>query len=121
MKHLRQWEIQQNSPYELSLSADARLCQSSYTDDQSWYLLPGVSDQPALSLQTHYGFRVGLASLVPMWQHDGRTIYQAQTYHKTPVISAFAPNYIAVEAVLLPDLALHAEHIALSSQAIGGI
>lgn len=121
MKHLRQWKIQQNSPYELSLSADARLCQSSYTDDQSWYLLPGVSDQPALSLQTHYGFRVGLASLVPMWQHDGRTIYQAQTYHQAPIISAFTPNYIAVEAAVLPELALHAEHIALSSQAIGGI
>jgi hypothetical protein len=121
MKHLRQWEIQQHSPYELSLSADARLCQSSYTDDQSWYVLPGISDQPALTLQTHYGFRVGLASLVPMWVHDSHTIYQAQTYHKPPFITAFAPNYIAAEAFILPELALKAEHLALSSQAMGGI
>jgi hypothetical protein len=120
MKHLRQWEIEQNSPYELSLSADARLCQSSYTDDQSWYLLLGSSDQPALTLQTHYGFRVGLASLVPMWVVDGHTIYQAQTYHKPPLITAFAPNYIAAEADILPELHLKAEHFAFSSQSIAG-
>src|SRR6187200_1202199 len=120
MKHLRQWEIQQDSPYELSLSADARLSQSSYTDGQSWYLLLGSSDQPALTLQTHYGFRVGLASLVPMWVHDRHTIYQAQTYHKAPLITAFAPNYIAAEADILPELHLKAEHLAFSSQAIGG-
>lgn len=121
MKNLRQWEITQISPHELRLVADARLCQTSYSDDQSWDVLIGKSDEPAFALHTKYGFRVGLASLIPMWLHDGHLIYQAQTYHQAPKITTFAPNYIAVKAQLLPEITLHAEHLAMTSQVIGGI
>lgn len=121
MKNLRQWDITQTSPHELRLVADARLCQTSYSDDQSWDVLIGKGDEPAFALHTKYGFRVGLASLVPMWLHDGHLIYQTQTYHQAPKITAFAPNYIAVEAHLLPDISLHAEHLAMTSQVIGGL
>jgi hypothetical protein len=121
MKTLRRWNITQDSPYELRLVADARLCQTSYSDDQSWDILIGKGDEPALALHSKYGFRVGLASLIPMWVHDGHLIYQAQTYHQIPKITAFAPNYIAVEAQILPDIALKAEHLAMTSQVIGGI
>lgn len=121
MKQLRQWEISQDSPYELHLAADARLCQTSYTDDQSWDVLVGTHDQAALTLQTQYGFRVGLASLVPMWIHNERMIYQAQTYHNSPVITSFSPNSITAQADILPELHLQAEHIAMTSQVIAGI
>lgn len=121
MKNLRQWDISQDSPYELRLAADARLCQTNYADDQSWDILFGKGDEPAIALHTKYGYRVGLASLIPMWVHDGHLIYQAMTYHQAPKITTFAPNYIALEGQLFPDIDLKAEHLALTSQVIGGL
>lgn len=121
MTDLRQWEITQDSAYELYLASDARLSKSSYVNDQSWDIIPGSGDEAALKLQTQYGKRAGLASLVPMWDFDGRVIYQAQTYHNPAIITAFAPNRIIVEADILPDVHLVADHIALTSQVIGGI
>ncbi|MDQ7025369.1 MAG: hypothetical protein Q9P44_07395 [Anaerolineae bacterium] len=121
MNNLRQWKLTHTSPFSLYLAADQRLSQTDYTDDQVWEVLVGTMDSPALALHTKYGGRVGLASLVPLWTHNGRVIYQAQTYHQAPIIAAFAPAYIATEAKLLPTLALKAEHIALHSKVIGGM
>jgi len=121
MQHLRQWELNKSTPHELHLAADARLSQTDYTDDQIWNLEVGTHDNPALSLHTKYGGRAGLVSLVPMWLHEGRVIYQAQTYQQAPTITAFAPGYIAAEATLLPQLTLEMAHIAFDSHTIGGI
>ncbi|MBC8098255.1 MAG: hypothetical protein H7Y11_02325, partial [Armatimonadetes bacterium] len=108
-------------PPALTLAADARLSRVNYTDDQAWELLPGVLDSPGLALQTRYGGRVGLASLVPMWTllHDRRVIYEAQAYATPPVITAFAPGCARVEAALLPTLTLIAEVWVLESCALG--
>ncbi|MGJ3238229.1 MAG: MGH1-like glycoside hydrolase domain-containing protein [Anaerolineae bacterium] len=121
MTSLREWQITADSPYELHLSSDARLSKTSYINDQSWDVVPGSGDQPAIKLQTQYGHRAGLVSIVPMWDYDGRSIYQAHTYHNPATITAFAPNRIIVEADILPNLHLIADHIALTSQVIGGI
>ncbi|MEL6406126.1 MAG: hypothetical protein AAFR81_17275 [Chloroflexota bacterium] len=120
MTEHREWELEADAPYEYHLAADARLCSTSYVDDQSWDVLIGTGDDAAFKLQTQYGFRVGLASLVPMWVHDGRRIYQAQTYHNPPTIHTFSPNHITLQADILPNLSLSAEHMALTSQVICG-
>ncbi|MEO1644200.1 MAG: hypothetical protein AAFR67_03360, partial [Chloroflexota bacterium] len=108
MTEHREWELEADSPYEYHLAADARLSSTSYVDDQSWDVLIGTGDDAAFKLQTQYGFRVGLASLVPMWVHDGRRIYQAQTYHNPPTIHTFSPNHITLQADILPNLSLSA-------------
>lgn len=121
MKHLRRWLLNASSPYALPLAADARLSATDYRDDQVWELLPGVpgSDSPALALQTRYGGRVGLASLVPLWVHDGRMIYQSQAYAKPPTVTGFAPGYLRLQATLTPQLALQAEYWVMESHAVG--
>lgn len=120
MSSLRQWQLSSTEPYALQLAADARLSQTSYVDDQSWELSPGAGDAPALALQTRYGGRVGLASLVPMWMQQGRLIYQAQTYAQPPVVTAFAPGYLQAVARLTPELTLLAEYWVMESQSVGG-
>lgn len=119
MKNLRRWLL--SRPYALPLAADARLSLTDYHDDQVWELSLGIpaSESPALVLQTRYGGRVGLASLVPMWIHDGRLIYQTQGYAKPPTITGFAPGYLRVQATLTPQLALQAEYWAIDSHAVG--
>lgn len=114
---LRRWQLA--SARSLTLAADARLSQTDYADDQIWELLLGSGESPALQLQTRYGGRAGLVSLVPMWAQDGRSIYQAQAYIKPPVLTGFAPGYLRVEAALTPQLHLQAEYWAMESHAVG--
>ncbi|MEM9952556.1 MAG: hypothetical protein AAF846_13195 [Chloroflexota bacterium] len=121
MTNLREWEISPDAPYTLYLASDARLSKTSYVNDQSWEILLGSGDEAALKLQTRYGSRSDLTSLVPMWQLDERVVYQAQTYHNSAVITSFAPNRIIAEADILPNVHLVADHFAFTSQVIGGL
>jgi hypothetical protein len=119
MNHLRRWQLDPQNPFCTYLAADARLSATDYRDDQTWQLSLGALDAPALALQTRYGGRVGLASLVPMWFLDGRTIYQAQAYAVPPTLTGFAPGYLRAEAKLTPTLTLVAEYWAMESHAVG--
>lgn len=119
MDKLRRWLLDPNKPFALPLAADARLSATDYTDDQTWSLLLGAGESPALALQTRYGGRVGLASLVPMWYSDHRSIYEAQGYAVPPAITGFAPGYLRVQASLHPQLGLQAEYWAIDSHTVG--
>jgi hypothetical protein len=119
VNNLRRWQIDPNQAFVLPLAADARLSQTDYADDQVWDLSLGEIDSPALALQTRYGGRAGLVSLVPMWLHEGRSIYQYQAYAIPPIITGFAPGYLRVQASLTHQLALQAEYWAMESHAIG--
>lgn len=119
MTSLRRWQLDSTSAFPLHIAADARLSQTDYADDQIWQLMLGSGESPALALQTHYGGRVGLASIVPMWFHEGRVIYQAQAYTKPPYVTAFAPGYLRVQATLTLQLALQAEYWVIDSHVVG--
>jgi hypothetical protein len=119
MNNLRRWQLDAQSPFCLQLAADSRLSITDYSDDQIWELSPGTFDSPALALQTRYGGRVGLVSIVPMWQHEGRTIYQAQAYAKTPLIEQFAPGYVRLTAALTLQITLQAEYWVIESHTVG--
>ncbi len=120
MTQLRRWQLTADHPYSLQIAADARFSRTDYSDDQVWELHPGAGEAAALTLQTRYGGRAGLASLVPLWMHEGRMIYQTLTYAKPPIITAFAPAYIQAEAELLPGVTLLAEYWTMESHAVGG-
>ncbi len=119
MNRLRRWLLDSNQPFALPLAADARLSATDYTDDQAWSLSLGAGSSPALALQTRYGGRVGLASLVPMWYTGGRSVYEAQGYAVQPVITAFTPGYLRVQASINPQLALQAEYWVIDSHTMG--
>ena len=119
MNKLRRWLLRPSRPYALPLAADARLRPTDYHDDQVWELSTGVPDSPALTLQTNLGGRVGLATLIPLWVFEGRTIYETQAYATAPAITAFAPGYLRVQASLVPELALLAEYWTIDSHTVG--
>ncbi|MBZ0274783.1 MAG: hypothetical protein K8I60_01490, partial [Anaerolineae bacterium] len=106
--------------FSFPLGADARLHSTDYNDDQVWEFTPGMVDSPAFKLQTNYGGRTGLASIVPLWTYDGRMIYQTQAYAQQPTVQTFLPGFIRVEAGITPELQLTAEYWAMESHAIGG-
>ncbi len=120
MQHLRRQSIAHDQPFEYHIAADARISKTDYCDDQAWVARLGSRDEAAIAMQTQYGGRAGLVSLVPMWRVGNRVIYQTQVYARRPVITAFAPNFIQIEAAPLPELELVARFLALESRAAGG-
>ena len=120
MQNLRRHTVLPDQPFEFHIAADARISKTDYCDDQVWVARIGSRDEAAIAFQTQYGGRAGLVSLVPMWRIDDRVIYQAQSYARRPAITAFAPNFIQIEAALLPDLELVARFLAMESRAAGG-
>lgn len=121
MKNLRQWELDRDIAKALIIAADARLSRTDYADDQVWRLRLGEGESPALALQTKYGGRAGLVSLVPIWIHEGQSIYQAQTYYRAPVVTEFAPNWLTASAEIRKGLSLNAHYWVMESRACGGV
>ena len=120
MPILRRQAIDAEAPFEYFLAADARSSRTDYTDDQAWTVRLGARDEAALAFQTRFGGRAGLVSLVPMWRRGERVVYQSQHYIERPTITAFAPNFMQVEAAPYEDLAVEARFWVMESQAAGG-
>jgi hypothetical protein len=120
MKALRRWKLSRNDPYALQLAADARLSRTDYTDDQVWEVRLGSVDEPAITLESGYGGRIKSVQLIPAVLLDNRLIYLTQAFSKPPVVTAFAPGYVRLEAALTPDVGLRFEVWVMESQAVGG-
>ncbi len=120
MKNLRRQTIAPDQPLEFPIAADARISKTDYCDDQVWLARLGNRDEAAIALQTQFGGRADLVSLVPMWRIRERVVYQAFAFASRPHITAFAPNFLEIEAAILPEIELTARFLALESHASGG-
>ena len=99
---MRNWHLKKTDPLAMRFAADARLTRIDPADDQVWEIAFGSGEEPALSFQTRYGGRVGLARIVPMWIVDGKPLYEARAYAESPALMAFAPNYARVRPNFCP-------------------
>jgi hypothetical protein len=117
---MREWRLTSGDPMAPRIAADARAGRTNYNDDQVWQLRLGMPTEPAVSLETRYGGRVGLARLVPIWSVGRRQVYETQGYHSPPVLTAFAPDYLRLRAGLTLALGLTYEFWTMESQAVGG-
>ncbi len=117
---MREWNLTHADPMAPRIAADARSGRTVTADDQVWQLRLGKPDEPALSLETRYGGRVGIARLVPIWFAGRRQIYEAQGYHNPPALVHFAPDYLRLRADLTLNLKVTYEFWTMESQAVGG-
>ena len=117
---MREWSLTAHDPMAPRISADARAGRTNVADDQTWQLRLGKPDEPAVSLETRYGGRVGLVRLAPVWRIDSREVYQTQGYHQPPVLTAFAPDYLRLKAAVTINLPVTIEFWTMESQAVGG-
>ena len=117
---MREWKMTAADPMAPRISADARAGRTNIADDQTWQLRLGKPEEPAVSLETRYGGRVGLVRLIPMWTIDAREVYQTQGYHQPPVLKAFAPDFLRLGAAITHSLPVTIEFWTMESQAVGG-
>lgn len=120
MQNLRPYALDATSSFQIQLAADARMSRTNYTDDQVWSVELGVGNRAALAFQTRYGGRAGLVGLEPKWLIGDQQTFQHRQYHKAPVVTHFAPNYLCVQAEIVPQLQLIAKFWVMESHAAGG-
>ncbi len=116
---MRDWQLTAGRPLAMRFAADVRLSHTNYSDDQSWEVAFGSPQEPAISLQTRYGGRVGLARIVPMWVFENSTLYETQGFAEPPILRVFAPDFARITARLTPTLSLIYELWVMDSHAVG--
>ncbi len=117
---MRDWHLTTDNPLSMRFAADTRLGRTDYTDDQSWEVVFGGPQEPAISIQTRYGGRAGLARLVPMWILDNHSVYETAAFAERPALVAFAPNYCKIAARPLENFHCAIELWVMDSHALGG-
>ncbi len=117
---MRTWHLQLGDPLAPIIAADARDGHTDPLNDQVWRLRLGEADEPAFTLETRYGGRVGLARVVPTWILGQRRARERRDYHVPPALTAFAPDTLRLEAQITPALQLTAELWAMTSRVVGG-
>ncbi len=117
---MRRWYLRPGDPLAPIIAADARDGHTDPHHDQVWRLRLGAADEPAFTLETRYGGRVGLARLVPTWILGRRRARETRAYHTPPTLVGFAPDTLRLEAAVTPTLQITVELWAMASQVVGG-
>lgn len=117
---MRDWEIPLQPRLKLTLAADARLTQTSYTDDQVWELSAGGGEPPALAVQTTYGLRARAMRILPRFTENEKSVTEASEYSSPAKLRRFFPNYLMLSCVPFPEIDVELEFWVPSSQSLGG-
>ena len=64
---MRNWSLADGDPLCLTLSADTRLSNPDYANDQTWELSLKGGEPPALSIETSFGLRVRRMRYFPLF------------------------------------------------------
>jgi hypothetical protein len=91
---MRDWNYSPDHPISLTISADARLDPTDYTDDQIWELNLGSSEPPAVSLQTTFGLRARSCRIFPRFILGDHSVNNPAHFHHPVTIHQYYPNYI---------------------------
>ena len=117
---MREWNLKKGDPLSLTLSADARLSQTDYCNDQIWELSLAGGEPQALALQTTYGLRARSLRLFPRFSEKNESISDPSSFSTPPSIHHFYPNFLTVSYFPFPDLEVEAEYWVPLSQAAAG-
>ncbi len=91
---MREWNFSADHPVRLTISSDARLGPTDYTNDQIWELNLGNSEPPAITLQTTFGLRARSCRIFPRFIFNGETVNNPAHFHHPITIHHYYPNYL---------------------------
>ncbi len=114
------WNFTPDHPISLTLSADARLSPTDYTNDQIWELNLGNSEPPAISLQTTFGLRARICRIFPRFIFDGQVVNNPAHFYLPITIHQYYPNYISLSFKPFSCINVKLEYWVPCSQAVAG-
>ncbi len=115
MKH---YKLGLHDPRQFTLSADFRLGQADYPNDQIWNFELSSGEPKAVSLYTNYGLRARSMRIFPRFITQDRVLADPEDFHQPPLVRQFFPNYLRVELYPLPDIQFTLEYWVPASQTI---
>ena len=117
---MRNWSLTDQNPRSLTVSADTRLSETNYFNDQSWELILGGGEPPALAIQTNYGLRARSCRLFPRFVEEDEVRMDPSRFFLPPQVNRFYPNFILVSFSPFPNLDGEAEYWVPQSNVIAG-
>lgn len=117
---MREWNLTTGDPLQLTIAADARLCDPNYADDHIWQLDLGGGDPAAIGLRTTYGLRARLMRIFPRFFQNGRILNNPVEFSRAPALRYFAPNFLDVDFSPLTGLDVRAEYWVAGSNVVAG-
>ena len=115
---MHNWNFTPSHSITLTLAADARLCQTEYTNDHIWVLNIGKSEPPSISLETTFGLRARLCRIFPRFFFNGQVIIDPAHFSHPITIHQYYPNYIALSFKPFSSINVKLEYWVPSSQVI---
>src|SRR5512146_54446 len=117
---MRLWNLGLGDPLTLTLSADARLANTDYANDQVWQLSFRGGEPSAVSLQSTFGLRARGFRLFPRLIRKGTALNNPSDFYQSPSIQSFFPNYIRLVCWPFAGVELQMEYWIPSSQTVSG-
>jgi hypothetical protein len=117
---MREWNLKKGDPLSLTISADARLSQTDYCNDQIWELSLGGGEPQALAMHTTFGLRARSLRLFPRFTEGNDTVSDPSAFSTPPSIRHFYPNFLTVSFYPFSELEVKAEYWVPLSQAVAG-
>lgn len=117
---MREWNLKAGEPVSLNLSADARLTNTDYCNDQTWELCLTGGEPPAITLQTTYGLRARSARLFPRFVEEDIILTDPADFAIPPLVRRFYPNFIEVYFSPFHGIEVISEYWAVESQIVAG-
>ena len=117
---MRTWNLTAQTPRSLTISADSRLSESDYFNDQIWELTLGGGEPAAMAVQTNYGLRARSCRLFPRFIEEDQVRMDPSRFFLPPQVHRFYPNFLLVSFSPYPNLDVEAEYWVPQSDAIAG-
>ncbi|KAA3644991.1 MAG: hypothetical protein DWQ07_16450 [Chloroflexi bacterium] len=117
---MREWNLASGDPLALTLSADARLSEPDYVNDQIWELLLGQGEPAAVLLQTTYGLRARNMRMFPRFIEGDEEREDPRQFEIQPVVKSFYPNFLEIEFSPFTGLGVSAKTWVPDSYSIAG-
>jgi hypothetical protein len=115
-----EWTLKSGDPAFLTIGADIRVGNVSYTNDQIWELVIGRSEPPAIALQTTFGMRARSFRIFPRFGEGEASISDPALFLTPLTVQRYFPNYARLAFSPLPGMAVLAEYwIPTSQSALG--
>ena len=117
---MREWNLTSGDPLQLTIAADARLCDPDYANDHIWQLDLGGGEPSALGLRTTYGLRARLMRIFPRFLTNGKTISDPSEFASPPTVRFFAPNFLDISFSPISGVDVCSEYWVAGSNVVAG-
>lgn len=117
---MRIWNLDDQSPFSLKLSADVRESTPDYANDHTWEVKLSGGAPAALALETSYGLRARLMRIFAAFCRAEQEVMAPQDFKSAPVVETFFPNYVSIRFAAFRDIDVRAEFWVPDSQRVAG-